>query len=105
MAVGDLPTHEGQRVDLATVPDHLEMNMGTGRPSGRAHERDRVAALDRLAHRNQRPLVVRVARHVAIAVVDLDEVAEPVRLPAQVTTPAATAMTLAPAVPAKSTPL
>src|SRR5262252_1656219 len=64
---------EREGVDLTAVAQHFERYVGTGRAPGRAHECDVLAALDGLADRDQRALVVGVARREAIAMIDLDE--------------------------------
>ena len=45
-------------IDLAAVAQHFEVHVGPGGAAGGAHERDRLAALDRLADAHQRALVV-----------------------------------------------
>src|SRR4029077_12171161 len=66
-------TDEGERVDLAPVAQHFEMDVGAGRAAGGAHEGDRLTAFHGLANRHERALVVRIARDEAIAVIDLYE--------------------------------
>src|SRR5690606_8398005 len=51
-----------------------------GRAAGIAEAGDDLASLDGVADRDEVVRVVRVARHVAVAVVDLDELAVPVAL-------------------------
>src|SRR5882757_412647 len=70
-----LPAHESQRVDLPAITDDFEMHVGSSGPPRRAHQRDRVTALDRLPHGHQRSLVVGIPGHIAVTVVDFHEVA------------------------------
>ena len=74
---GGLLTHERERIHLPAIADDLEMNVGSRGPPRGAHQRDRVTALDRLPYGNQRPLVVGIPGHIAVAMVDLDQVPVP----------------------------
>src|SRR5689334_9010260 len=66
---------ERQRVHLPAVAQHLEVDVRPGRAARRAHEGHGLTALHGLPYRDQRPLVMCVAGYVAVAVVDLDEIA------------------------------
>src|SRR5690606_6772107 len=57
------------------VAQHLEVQVGPGRAPGVAEPRDDLAALHGVADGDEIRRVVRVAGHVAVAVIDLDELA------------------------------
>src|SRR5690606_23256560 len=65
----------GHRIDRLAVAQHLEVQVGPGRAPGVAEPRDDLAALHGVADGDEIRRVVRVAGHVAVAVIDLDELA------------------------------
>src|SRR5882672_3181848 len=69
-------TDEGEGIDLSAVTQHLEVHVRPGGVAGGPHERHGFTALHRLTDAHQRALVVRVAGDEAVAVTDLDELAE-----------------------------
>src|SRR5690606_36952071 len=63
------------RIDGLAVAQHLEVQVRAGRAARVAQPGDDLPALHGVAHRDQVRRVVRVARDVAVAVIDLDELA------------------------------
>src|SRR5215218_10675722 len=69
--------HERHRVDATRPRVHLEVEVATGRGTGRTARRDVLTGTHPLAHAHEPAFIpnVRVARRDAAAVIDLDEVA------------------------------
>ena len=63
---------ESRRILRHAVQAHLEMQMRAGRPPGGADRRDPLPAHDEVAFLDAELRRMRVARHQAVAVVDLD---------------------------------
>src|SRR5512139_857088 len=70
-----------QRVDGLVVQQNLEVEVRPRGPPRVAHAGDDLAAAHRVADGHEIVDVVRVARHVAVPMVDLDELAVAVALP------------------------
>src|SRR5262245_24870096 len=64
-----------QRVDLTAVLEHFEVDVGARRAARIANESERVTPGNRAANAHGNRLVVAIAGHQAIAMVDLDQVA------------------------------
>ena len=75
--------HRGDRADRRAVDAHLEVEVRPGRAAGRADLADRGPGVDRGALGRLDPAQVRVARHHAAAMVDLDHVAVAAHPPAE----------------------
>src|SRR5690349_3098110 len=70
----------GQRIHGLVVQQNLEVEVRPRSPPGVAYASDDLAAAYRVADGHEIVDVVRVARHVAVAMVDLDELAVAVAL-------------------------
>src|SRR5690606_20179689 len=69
------PADEIDRIDLAALVQHLEMQVRAGRAAGVAHERHGLAFLHLVADLHEVLGVVRIAGGVAVPVIDLDHLA------------------------------
>src|SRR5690606_2691920 len=65
------------RIDGLAVAQHLEVQVRPGRTPGVAEPRDDLPALHGIADGDEVRRVMRIARDIAVAVVDLDELAIP----------------------------
>src|SRR5688572_11752561 len=74
-ARGALGFHVGDRVDRTAVEPDFEMAMRAGGAAARTDLDDSMAGMDARADVGDVARVVRVAGHVAVAVVDLDHIA------------------------------
>ena len=63
------------RVDRLAVTMDLEMHVRPSRPAGRAHQRDGLALRHLVTDSYEVDLIVAIARYVAVAMLDLDQVA------------------------------
>ncbi len=70
--------NEFHRVDSMATVEHFEVQVRPRGPAAVAHQGHSLAFSNLLADRDQVFRVVRVARRVAITMVDLDELAEAV---------------------------
>src|SRR5580765_8964640 len=71
----DLALHVRVRIDHLAVEPDLEMTVWPGRTPGRTDLGDDLAELHAFADLDQVRRIVRIARHVAVAVIDLDDMA------------------------------
>src|SRR5262245_42150034 len=70
-----LAADEAHRVDGATLLQHFEVQVRAGGAARGADQGDRLTLLNRVADGDQHALIVRIARHVPVAVIDLDALA------------------------------
>src|SRR5690606_39102755 len=74
-ARGTRRTHVGHGIDRPAVQPDLKMAMRAGRATGRADLGDNLPDMDARTDLDQVARVVRVTGHVAIAMVDFDDIA------------------------------
>src|SRR4051812_23315986 len=72
--------HESQRIHDPVVVPNLEMHVGSGRAPSGTGLGDDIADADTLARLRDQGAVVGIARHVAVAMVDFDDIAIAVSL-------------------------
>src|SRR5688572_31435792 len=72
--LGMLPADEGQRVDLAAVLQHFEVDVRAGGTAGGTHVSQGIATRHSVAEAHREALVVAIAGDEAVAMAHLDEV-------------------------------